>query len=217
MGWRRAAFAIGVLGWALACGKTMSDDPDGGVDGGDSCLFGGVRYPKGPVPSGDCNACYCDPAMGGAVSCTTRLCPDGAVVPVVDSSVPEAGPARGLWVDGVACAVTKNDLAMGQPPDGHFWVFDVEASCGAIGAVVLRVTGYDNRGYPLDCKGTPSKGVAAVRVEVSSEDAAAPYLAGDSVGSCSITSGPAVGSPTKPYVYATVIRDADSRMIRYAP
>lgn len=217
MGWRRAAFAIGVLGWGLACGKTTSDDPnDGGGDGGDSCLVGGVRYPKGPVPSGDCNACYCDPAMGG-VSCTTRGCPDGAVVPVVDSSVPEAGPARGLWVDGVACMVSKNELAMSQPPDGHFWIFDVEASCGALGAIALRATGYDDRGYPLDCTGAPSKGVAAVRVEVSADDAAAAYLAGNNVGACAITSGPAVGTATKPYIYATVARAADSRVIRYAP
>lgn len=209
---------VGVLSTALACGKIEAEpgsSDDGGADG-QTCTHGGMTYPIGAqFPMGDgCNGCICQ--AGGAVGCTTRGC-DAPLPPPPsrDAGVPERPPPM-LFVDGALCTVTKHELARGQPPDGHVWSFLAEATCPTLGGVTLDASGYDDRGYPLDCAGAGRKGVATVSFQVAADDAGV-YRAASPAGSCKITSGPAVAGGFEPYTYATVVRDGDSRVIRYAP
>lgn len=209
---------VGVVALALACGETEAPGTaaDGGVDAGETCLVRGVRYPKGPVPSEDCNTCYCDPLMGG-VSCTLRGCGDGAPPPPIDSGVIEAGPSAKLTIDGTTCTPTRVEVRVSQPPDGHYWQFLLDASCPSLGVVETMVTGYDNRGYPLTCGTGSASMVATVSVRVASEDAAGPFVASNGVGDCTVTTGPVAASRTTPAFVATVTRDAVAHEIRFSP
>jgi len=128
-----------------------------------------------------------------------------------DGAVPDVyvpPPGDSLSVDGMPCWIIDTS---GETREWPQWGISVLASCPVLGSVHVRIDSYANIPYPQSCSVATTVRMYLPWGGLSDGgEAGAPsyFEAGYSDGSCTVTSGPTMLTPTRALEYTAVVEDA---------
>lgn len=107
-----------------------------------------------------------------------------------------------MVVDGITCTGVTTFIQTMYPPDGHVWNLGLHGTCDTLGNVDANVNGRDNAPYPPSCDGR-----TFMRVSMGAEGDAGTlaYDASDSLGSCTVSSGPSLSNLLTPISFDATV------------